>query len=266
LSTVCPPGVRAAAEKWSRGKVVRRRLGSAFGSRRVYATPEASLAWWLPWSGSNLDGDLVAFCREFVRPGSVVWDLGGNVGLFSFLAAYDAGPDGRVITLEPDPFLSHLIIRTESDRPAECAPCSVVTAAVGAHSGFATIEVPERSRASNAVLGKSNSSQRGAVRFRFDVAMVTVDALAEQYPVPEVVKIDVEGSELDALRGGERTFRGCAPVMFMEVQSNQAEEIGRLLRSWDYALYDPCVPPASRRELSKLTYNTLAVPRSKLSS
>lgn len=261
---MCPPVVRAALEKWSRGKIVRRSLGPDFGARRIYATPEASLAWWLPWSGSSVDGDLLSFCREFVHPGSIVWDFGGNVGLFTFLAAHAAGRDGQVVTLEPDPFLSHLIIRTESERPPNCASCTVLTAAVGRTNGFATLEIPERSRASNAVLGKSKSSQRGAVRFRFDVPLVTIDNLAEQYPGPEVLKIDVEGSELDALLGGEKTLSLHRPVIFMEVQNNQAAEIRDLLRGWDYALYDPCVPPASRRDLEKLTYNTLAVPRAKI--
>lgn len=256
-----PNSFRAAAENFSRGRVVRRRLGAEFANRAIYVTPEASLAWLMPWATSELDRDLMGFCREFVRPGSVVWDLGGNIGLFSFAAAHRAGREGFVLTIEPDPFLAQLIIRSESERPVDSSPCTIVTAAVSRETGFATLEVPERSRASNALVGKSESSQRGGVRQRFDVVVVTIDQLAEKYPVPQILKMDVEGSELDALLGGEQTLRACRPVMLLEVQSHQADAVRDLLRGWDYSLYDPAVPVSQRRNLDKLTYNTLAVPR-----
>lgn len=262
VASFIPNSFRVAAENVSRGRIVRRRLGAGFSNRSIYVSPEASLAWLLPWATSELDQDLISFCREFVRPGLVVWDLGGNIGLFSFAAAHRAGPEGRVVTIEPDPFLAQLIIRSEADRPADCAPCTVVTAAVSREPGFATLEVPERSRASNALVGKSESSQRGGVRQRFDVVVVTIDQLAAKYPAPQIVKMDIEGSELDALLGGEQTLKACRPIMLLEVQSQNAEAVRNLLMGWDYNLYDPSVPASERRNLDKLTYNTLAVPRS----
>jgi FkbM family methyltransferase len=255
-----PGSLRSKVESFSRGRVVRRRLGAEFANRSIYVSPEASLAWLLPWATSELDRDLMSFCREFVRPGSVVWDFGGNIGLFSFAAAHRAGAQGQVVTIEPDPFLAQLIIRGETERPADCAPCTVVTAAVSREPGFATLEVPERSRAANALAGKSECSQRGGVRQRFDVVVVTIDQLAAKYPAPQVIKMDIEGSELDALVGGEATLKAARPIMLLEVQRHQAAAIRDLLRGWNYHLYDPAVPAAERRDLENLTYNTLAVP------
>jgi len=243
-----------------RGRVVRRRLGAEFGGRAFYASPEASLVWALPWVGSSADPDLMRFCREFVKPGSVVWDFGGHLGIFAFSAAHRAGAEGVVLSVEPDPFLSRLMIRTEAERPSGVASCTVLTCAVGRAPGFATLEIPERSRAANAIAGKSESTQRGGVRERFDVPIVTVAQLASRYPAPHIVKMDIEGSELDALLGGEKVFAASRPVMLLEVYRHIAEDTGRLLRRWGYRLYDAGVEPAMRVELDGTRHNTLAIP------
>lgn len=253
-------GTRAILERLSRGRIVRRNLGRDLGKRTFYATPEASLAWALPWAGGSTDPDLMRFCREFVKPGSVVWDFGGHLGLFAFAAAHHAGAKGCVLSIEPDPFLSQLMIRTEWERPDGVAPCTVLTAAVGREAGFATLEVPERSRAANALAGKSQSTQRGGVRHRFDVPVVTAAQLARHYPAPHVLKMDIEGSELDALLGGEEVFAKSRPVMLLEVYKHIAGETARLLKRWNYKLYDAGADAARRIEVQETRHNTLAIP------
>jgi len=244
-----------------RGRVVRRRLGAEFGGRAFYATPEASLVWALPWASGSADPDLMRFCREFVQPGSVVWDFGGHLGIFAFSAAHRAGAEGMVLSVEPDPFLSRLMIRTEAERPSGVASCTVLTCAVGRAPGFATLEIPERSRAANALAGKSESTQRGGIRERFDVPVVTVAQLASRYPAPHIVKMDIEGSELDALLGGEELFAACRPVMLLEVYDHIRTETTRLLKKWGYRLYDAGHAPEHRTEVDAARHNTLAIPR-----
>lgn len=218
------------------------------------------MIWALPWADAEMDPPLASFCREFVTPGSVVWDFGGHLGSFAFPAAFCAGSGGFVLSLEPDPFLSGLMIKTESERPPACAPCTILTAAAGRIPGFATLEVPERSRAANALSGMSHSSQRGGIRQHFDVPVVTVEQLAERYPRPQVVKMDIEGAELDALMGGEEVFASCRPVMMLEVYEHIAEETGRLLRRWGYKFFDATSQPSERVELDHMSHNTLAIP------
>jgi FkbM family methyltransferase len=257
----CPPVVRAWLERAVRGKVVRRRLGAEFGGRYFYASPEASLIWALPGAGVCGNEELRGFCCEFVRPGSTVWDFGGHLGLFAFAAAHRAGAGGMVLSIEPDPFLSRLMIMTEAHRPPAVAPCTVLTCAVGRAPGFATLEIPERSRAANAIAGKSESSQRGGIRERFDVPVVTAAQLGARYPRPDVVKMDIEGSEFEALAGGEEVFASSRPVMLLEVYGHIQEDTTRLLKRWGYRLFDAEEPATSRREVEVAPHNTLAVPK-----
>ena len=86
---------------------------------------------------------------------------------------------------------------------------------------------------------------------------ITLDLLLEQGPAPNVVKIDVEGAELEVLRGGLRVLTEAKPVILCEVNDYESE-IGDLLTSHDYALYDWDSHPRTR--ISSPSYNTLAVP------
>src|ERR1700709_849599 len=104
------PKLRRIAEGFSRGVVFRRKLPPQFGGVPVYVTPEAGLKFWGP--SRNFDPFLYRMAAELVKPGSVVWDIGANVGLFSFSAASVAGSTGRVLAVEPDPWLCTLLNRT----------------------------------------------------------------------------------------------------------------------------------------------------------
>ena len=101
---------RGLAERMSRGVVFRRRLPAKFGRLPIYVTPEAGLRYWLTMS--RVDPTLYNMVEELVRPGATVWDVGANVGLFSFCAAALAGPSGFVLSVEPDLWLAQLVDRS----------------------------------------------------------------------------------------------------------------------------------------------------------
>ena len=65
----------------------------------MYITPESGLSYWF---GFKFATGLLMNASETVKPGDVVWDVGANMGLFSFAAAGLAGPAGHVYAFEPD--------------------------------------------------------------------------------------------------------------------------------------------------------------------
>ena len=68
---------------------------------------------------SSTATDLLQVARAYVKAGDCVWDIGSNVGIFSFCAAWKAGPQGKVFALEADPYYAELLHRT--------APCPTLS-------------------------------------------------------------------------------------------------------------------------------------------
>ncbi|HXU32237.1 MAG TPA: FkbM family methyltransferase [Thermoanaerobaculia bacterium] len=252
--------MRRLIEYLSRGRVLKRRLPEEFGGAMIFVTPDAALKLW----GNDLrrvDPDLLNAAAELVFPGAQVWDLGANVGLFAFTAAYLAGEQGGVRAVEPDPFLASLLRRSAANQPAGRAAVEVIEAAATATAGTVEFQIAERGRAANHLAEVDGSTQAGGVRTIRRVAAVTLDSLLKGNPAPDVVKIDVEGAELLALRGATNLLAEARPRIFCEVTAENAEAVGALLASFDYDVFDASVPAAERSPLGAAPWNTLAVPR-----
>ena len=143
--------LRHLAERFSRGMILRRHLPKQFQSLPLYVSPEAGLRFWR-WGVETTDPMLFRMVRELVRPGSVVWDVGANVGLFSFSAAALAGPGGFVLAIEPDVWLAHLLTRSAQriqQHSAEAAPVAVLCAAASEGNRIRQLQIAERARSAN---------------------------------------------------------------------------------------------------------------------
>src|SRR5580658_4411669 len=104
--------LREITERLSRGRSFRYRLPQVYGGCRMVLTPEAGLSYWLPSFGVRASESLLKNAAETVKPGVVVWDVGANMGLFSFASAGLAGAAGRVYAFEPDTVMVRLMQRS----------------------------------------------------------------------------------------------------------------------------------------------------------
>ncbi len=250
--------LRTIAEHLSRGRSFRYQLPQVYGGCRMYLTPEAGLRYWLPRRALRLDRNLLDISAETVKAGSVVWDVGANMGLFTFASAGLAGPAGRVFAFEPDTTMIGLLRRSARlNRTA--ATIEVIPCAVSDTLSLARFNIATRSRTSNFLDG-FGSSQTGGVRESQTVLTVSLDWMADRIPPPDVLKIDVEGAELSVFRGAARLLKKRRPILIFEATTPHWEEIFTSLRSLGYTLYNGDLPPSERRPLNRLAYNTLAVP------
>jgi FkbM family methyltransferase len=250
--------LRAIAERLSRGRSFRYRLPRMYGGCRMYLTPEAGLRYWLPRRALRVDENLLSSATEMVKPGDVVWDVGANMGLLTFAAAGVAGPNGHVFALEPDVVMVRLLRRSARLNPGS-APVEVISCAVSESVSLARFNIAMRSRSSNYLEG-FGMSQTGGIRETETVLKVTLDWLADKIAMPDVVKIDVEGAELDVLRGAVRMLRACRPILIFELAAANWEKVSRLLAELNYTLYDSDQPASHRQPLSRPSYNVLAMP------
>jgi FkbM family methyltransferase len=143
--------------------------------------------------------------QRLASPGSTVVDAGANWGYFSLLAAAATGEKGRVIALEPDPrHFARLVRNVDLNRFAHITTLQV---AAGARDAVVTL-AGYADQAENR--GVSRIADSSAVPHRFDVRSTTIDHLTAALARVDVVKIDVEGAEMDVLagmRGGLATAR-----------------------------------------------------------
>jgi FkbM family methyltransferase len=141
------------------------------------------------------------FYQPFVPAGSLAFDIGANIGEYSE-AFLDLG--ARVIAVEPNPDLVRklLLIRNRRLTVVECA----VGEQVGNLPLHINSNVPTLGSLSDEWMNTASRMKRfppemGTWDRTVTVPVQTLDSLIERYGVPHFIKIDVEGFELQALRG-----------------------------------------------------------------
>jgi len=252
-------GLRRLAEQLSRGVVLRRRLPPNFGRLPIYITPEAGLRYWSTMS--RVDTVLYEMAEEIVKPNSVVWDVGANVGLFSICAAARSGQPGSVVAIEPDFWLANLINRTAQRLEANhynCAPVEVLCASISDSTRISKLAIAQRARASNYLIEAVGSTEARGVRCVQPTVTLTLDFLLDYFPPPSVLKIDTETHEVNVLKGATRLLREVRPTIWCEVSAQNSDEITTLLHGAQYKLYGAQVRP--HQPIDRAWFHTLAVP------
>jgi len=171
------------------------------------------------------DAEPAAFAalRSRARTGAVVLDIGANVGVFSLLLARWVGTSGRVYAFEPAPeaaralkdhiALNHLTGQIE-----------VIVWAVSGVSGDATFYAHKYSGENSlSACHQERVPEAKAIR----VPVTTVDDFCSARGIaPTLLKIDIEGFELHALRGAKKTLSRHRPPVVVEMHPMSWHEMG----------------------------------------
>jgi len=161
------------------------------------------------------------FLRLLLRPGDIGLDVGANVGAFTVGMADKVGPSGLIHAFEPQTAICE-ILRTNA---APFKNIVVHREAAGAEPGI--LHVPPRDYDQ---IGNFGGVALGGGEGE-EVPVVTIDSL--KLPRLRVLKIDVEGMELDALRGADETIRRCEPALYVE---NDRDDLSEALISHIFGL------------------------------
>jgi FkbM family methyltransferase len=153
-----------------------------------------------------------AMLRE-LRPGATFFDIGANVGFITMLAAKLVGPTGRVVAFEPVPGNVAAIRENLALNGIHWA--EVRETAVSGDSGSASLIVSDVSAFSRL----ADVSVPTGARETIEVTVSSIDELvaAGEVPAPDVIKIDVEGAELEVIGGMRHTLAEHRPVLLCEV-------------------------------------------------
>ena len=174
---------------------------------------------------SEVDEPDLKVVRQLVRPGETVWDVGANVGWYTKTLSELVGSQGAVVALEP----IHETFSLLSSCVKRLGLNNVRLMNVGASDRDSTgvMWVPEYETGGDNFYRARivDESQNLGHVVRLPVALRALDSIALEIPGRvEFVKCDVEGHELELVRGADRLIKERQAAWLIEISSDPDEE------------------------------------------
>lgn len=178
------------------------------------------------WLGTY-EPELQAAIRDLVQPGWIAYDVGANIGYISLLLARAVGVQGQVISFEALPGNVERL-RTNLALNELGVSIRVIPGAVIDWSGQVDFWVGP-----SGGMGKAaGSAGRDEVAYsqKLNVQGISLDEFiyTSGNPIPQVIKIDIEGGEVLALPGMAKLLNQNSPLILMELHGPQAARV-----AWD---------------------------------
>lgn len=147
---------------------------------------------------------------DSLKPNFTVFDIGANVGYYTVLASKIIGKGGRIYAIEPNP--DNLDLLKKNIKLNNCRNVIIVNRALGERSGLAEMALDEASP------GESSLAQNAKGK-KITVQITTLDNFTklENIKQVDVIKIDIEGGEIQALKGGAEFLKRSKEIrLFIE--------------------------------------------------
>lgn len=182
--------------------------------------------------------------KSFLKPGMICYDLGANIGFYTLLSAYLTFPNGKVISLEPvNKTFERLKANIDiNDKISNCVSCYKIAASNSAGE----LEIFTASKdlhAWNSLVAPQNKDE-----FTKEIIKtISLDSLFENenLPVPNFIKIDVEGWEENVLIGAKQILTKFSPTLLIEFTKENLlradtsyQKLINILSDYGYNLYE----------------------------
>jgi FkbM family methyltransferase len=195
---------------------------------------------------------------RLVKPGDAVWDVGANFGIYTVLTGLAVGPEGAVVAWEPAP-PTYQALRDHLTANGLDGWCEALQAAVADVDGgtlpFTVLSGP------NNPMNRLGGTEAGT---KVHVPVGTLDGWLDRLGrAPRLVKIDIEGAEVLALRGAARLLgpEGPRPVLLVAVHPPflpefrcSTADLPPLLDRYQYVCRDLAGRPAQPADLTEYLF------------
>jgi FkbM family methyltransferase len=180
----------------------------------------------------------IEWIHNRIRGGDVLYDIGANVGVYSLVAAKKPDGGARVFAFEAsyatvDSLCANIVL---NDLRAQITPLPIALADSTAMNVFSLRDL--NAGAARHALG-AEPPEDGPALYQQPVLMFTLDDVIEMFrlPMPNHIKLDVDGSELAVLRGASRTLASPSlQSMLIEVSMTQSGAVTDLLERYGLRL------------------------------
>jgi FkbM family methyltransferase len=183
----------------------------------------------------NIEPELLLL-KYFLKEGKSFVDVGSNKGLFLFMAS-GVLPPGAIYAFEPNPQLYNKIRHV-------FRKINLFRIALSSRSGSAVLTVPFTGSHPDDSLGNILNAEIKNNAFNFQVDLKRLDDLEKEFGNTGVglIKIDVEGHELDVIKGAEHVLRKHQPILIVEIEQRHHSEpvtriVDKLMSSFQYSCF-----------------------------
>jgi len=155
---------------------------------------------------------------DSIKLGDTVWDIGANIGFYTEKFLSLVGSEGQVVAIEPTPASAQIC--REIGLKASLNNLTVIERAFGSKIGKAYLTIDAETSVTNHLSSISSNS--------LEVLVTTGDELSvELNHEPNIIKIDVEGFEVEVLAGMSTVLASPnLKAVFVEVHFELLEEAG----------------------------------------
>jgi FkbM family methyltransferase len=171
-----------------------------------------------------------------IQKGWTIWDCGAYIGFYTIVFARTVGTTGRVIAIELD---SRNLKRTHENAALnKLTNIEFINAAIGPPIGESEIIIDDgtNSHLPGTYIGSLEMAEVWSAKDmhlpRVRVECVSLDqALLEKgLPKPDLIKLDIEGAEKDALSHGDCIFEQVRPLVLLELHNPECDRA-----AWDFS-------------------------------
>jgi len=187
------------------------------------------------WLGTY-ELDLQAAIKKFCQKGMIVYDVGANIGYISLIFAAQSGVNGKVFAFEPLP-ANYERLQTNVSLNAFENRITLIQAAVVDESGETSFMVHQ-----SGAMGKAQGSLGRDEHYmtQIEVQATTLDdfIFKQGHACPDLIKMDIEGGEVLAIKGMHKTLMEVKPILLIEIHSHSALEcLWDAFQAANYRLY-----------------------------
>ncbi|MEX1188512.1 MAG: FkbM family methyltransferase [Bacteroidia bacterium] len=180
------------------------------------------------YTGTYEAGTL-SFITDYLNEGDCFVDIGANIGLMSITAAQKVGVKGKVVSFEPNPSTADILNRNIVYNRIN--NIEVIPIALGSALGKAFIYPNWHINRGGASLIRKLEGEAG-----IEVEVSTLDRLMDKRNLkPQMLKIDVEGFELEVLRGASSCLQNeFPPIVIVEISAERETSGGHFSSILEY--------------------------------
>jgi FkbM family methyltransferase len=200
------------------------------------------------WYKSKLENFNLDSISHLVRPNSTVIDVGANVGWFTVAISRYLSPDGIVIAVEPNKVNLKRLVRAIELFSVACS-VRIEDCALSSNRGDGFLTIDPSNPANHRISTDPKKAEKVELKLLDDLTVGMLDV--------SLIKIDIQGHEINALQGSRDTLRRHKPSVVIEIDNDfgvkNTELIFDFMKTMSYEIFfvEDLVTSISKDQLCK---------------